>query len=128
MVKLITILLWKVRKSFRSKYQIPQNHTQQLLVCALGGGARSALPLQLSYIFAKKKKKWGWSKDGEGKKKVLMHLRQKPTVKLINDLFGVFKVQKKNPMVQDNLSGCFMGVALLLHSFKQKVGIPPPGR
>lgn len=54
MVKLITILLWKVRKSFRSKYQIPQNHTQQLLVCARGGGARSALPLQLSDIFEKK--------------------------------------------------------------------------
>lgn len=69
MVKLITILLWKVRKSFRSKYHIPQNHTQQLLVCARGGGARSALPLQLSDIFAKKKKKWGGSKDGEGKKR-----------------------------------------------------------
>lgn len=36
-----------------------------------------------------------------------MHLRQKPTVKLINDLFGVFKVQKKKSYG----SGCFMGVA-----------------
>lgn len=70
-------------------------------------------------------KKGGASRDKTGKKekKVLVHLRQKPIVKLNNDLFGVFKVQNKNPMVQDNLSGCFMGVDPLLHSFKQKVGV-----
>ena len=38
MVKLIIILLWKIRKSFCSKYQIPQNHTWQLLVYVCGGG------------------------------------------------------------------------------------------
>lgn len=36
-VKLITLFLWKIRKSFRSKDQIPQNHTWQLLVYACGG-------------------------------------------------------------------------------------------
>lgn len=53
-----------------------------------------------------------------------MHLRQKPTVKLINDLFGVFKVQKKKIL----WFRLFYGCSLLLHSFKQKVGIPPLGR
>lgn len=76
-----------------------------------------------SFLISLQKKMDG-SKDKTGKeKKVLVHLRQKPIVKLNNDLFGVFKVQNKNPMVQDNLSGCFMSVDLLLHSFKQKVGV-----
>lgn len=77
-----------------------------------------------SFLISLQKKKMGGSKDKTGKeKRVLMHLRQKPIVKLNNDLFGVFKVQNKNLMVQDNLSGCFMGVDLLLHSFKQKVSV-----
>ena len=37
-VKLIIILLWKIRKSFCSKYQIPRNHMWQLLVYVYGGG------------------------------------------------------------------------------------------
>lgn len=50
--------------------------------------------LSLFDIFAKK---WGWSKEGGGKKtKIVMHLKQKPTAKLNNGLFGFVKVQKKS--------------------------------
>lgn len=81
--------------------------------------------LSLFDIFAKK---WGWSKEGGGKKtKIVMHLKQKPTAKLNNGLFGFVKVQK-NPMVQDSYSRRFMSVDLLSHSFKQKVSISLSGR
>lgn len=72
-----------------------KSYTTAVGVRTWGRGEISSPSSAFLYLCKKKKKKWGGSKDGEGKKKVLMHLRQKPTVKLINDLFGVFKVQKK---------------------------------
>lgn len=59
MVKLIIILLWKIRKSFRSKDQIPWNYTWQLLVNACGGGASvwKSLPFGLLTSLQRRAKK-----------------------------------------------------------------------
>lgn len=69
-VKLIIILLWKIRKSFCSKYQIPQNHMWQLLVY-VGGRGECVKILTLSpSVFRHLDKKGHKKKGGKKKKKV----------------------------------------------------------
>ena len=68
MVKLIIILLWKIRKSFCSKYQIPQNHMWQLLVYVCGGRGECVKILTLSPSVFWHLDKKGHKKKG-GKKK-----------------------------------------------------------
>lgn len=75
--KLIIILLWKIRKSFRLKYQIPQNHMWQLLGYACGGGNECVkiLTLSLSAFWHRKEKE------------IRTHIRQKPMAKRHHGFF-----------------------------------------